>query len=210
MNPNASNGHDLGQAEAEIGDPGGTIESPGEKNAHDQIGQLNECRREIMKVRTEGQLHWNQAEQLKAYRSIVKEYALLLEPYLRDPALQSDDGVPLWERQGIATYTVHPTPPVREIEAKHHNFKEDYLTDAPESVKVRLDGIQDFIQLAEEERTVSWTYHAPSCPEEEYHSTMDVAPDYDALTRVTSELDVFRRRVGLGLDVSENKDPLQL
>lgn len=173
------------------------LEDPGEANRRHQVEELNKVRADITEINTRGEQQLGRDRQHQALFNTVTEYARLLAPYLRDPDLQAADAKPVWEQR--IQYAVDPPVPDTEPTGE--------LTRRV----VTLDGLDEFLQLSDHP-TESFEYEVnpPGERQKTRTAAVDARPPRRILRRMVLELDDFRRRVGLGLQLEDTGTTLNL
>ena len=179
------------------------ISDPGEENQRSQIQALNTTREQISEIRTRGRLELSERQRLTALRATVGEYISKLAPYLADDELQPDGDEPaLWDEKELGTVSVSP-PPFESM-----NLSDRYRLDAaPEPKEIDVVGVADILRLGVEYPVeFQFSVVSPISGTETVAAQRNAAPDEDLLMRAVLEVDSFRRRSGLGLQLEEEND----
>ena len=175
------------------------IADPGKENQRTQIQQLNQTRAQITDIRTKGRLRLSEQQRLVALRSTVSEYISQLSPYLCDEQLQPDDEKALWDEQPLGSYTI--APPSFESLNVGNRFEVD---EAPGSEQIEVVGVSDILRLGVE-FPVEFDFKviSPVSGRDEISVQKNGAPPAETLLEAVIELDAFRRRTGLGLQLED-------
>jgi len=182
------------------------LQDPGEQNQRSQIQHLNKIRQQISEIRTKGRVQLNRKRRLTALRASVVEYASLLQAYLRDERLQDEDGdEALWHERDIATYHV---PPPDKSELDLDRFE---IVSWPSTEPVTITGVVELLQIGVE-YPMEFEIEARSSVhgQQTFTVTRNGAPTEKALMASVAELDSFRRSVGLGLQLEEKSQNLEI
>lgn len=180
------------------------LEDPGDTNRRQQVQQLNTIREQIAEIRTRGQLKMPAAERDQALYGYAREYARLLEPYLRDPELQRDNGDTLWSEREYQFTVSPPDPSRKDILSQTDSWER------PAPREFTLSGIREFVGLPDDpEIAFKFEQRTPVNGQEQRRVSTTARPPEDVVSRIVSDLDAFRRRVGLGLQIEEEIPPVE-
>lgn len=178
------------------------IEDPGEASRRSQVDQLTKQREQIARLRTEGVAQIQDgAARHRALYAVTKEYARLLAPYLADVNLQGNS--PIWTGEKYQ-WTVEPRePPTPDV--LDQLVKWDTT---PDPQAIQLNGIKEFAALPENLRlTFEWARKTPAGRKQQ-QIEQDATPPEHVLAEIVTDLDSFRRRVGLGLQLEDESKEL--